>query len=126
MPEAGKQVVETGEPHVRVAPSFGFDPLMARDRVLGVSKEGSRGQRGQSRGERMIAPPISIVVVVSKGWNDCASWAYQRARCGGPRWIAEGLRGEGTMITTIHARRATEITGKRDDEKAEQKVYNKG
>ena len=58
IPEAGKQVVEAGELRMHVAPSFGFDPLMARDRVLGVSKEVSRGQRGQSRGERMIAPPV--------------------------------------------------------------------
>jgi hypothetical protein len=73
MPEPSKQIAEAGEPHVRVAPPFGFDPLMARGHVLGVSKEGSRGQRGQSRGERMIAPPISIVIDVSKGWNICAS-----------------------------------------------------
>jgi hypothetical protein len=66
---------------MRVAPSFWFDPLMARDRVLGVSKEGSRGQRGQSRGERMIAPPISIVIDVSKVWNDCASCVIKVSTC---------------------------------------------
>jgi hypothetical protein len=75
MPEAGKQIAEAGEPQVRVAPSFGFDPLMARDRVLGVSKEDSRDRGRKRREERGTddSSAGSIVIDVSKGWNTCAS-----------------------------------------------------
>jgi hypothetical protein len=67
----------------------------------------------------MIAPPISIVIDVSKGGNTCASCVMRHEGINvrdveASGRIAEGLGGgEGTMITTKHAQCATEITEKR-------------
>jgi hypothetical protein len=48
---ASKQTAEAGEPHVRVAPSFGFDPLMARVRswcFKGGFTRSTRAEQGRT------------------------------------------------------------------------------
>lgn len=73
MPEASKQIAEAGEPHVRVYPPFGFDPLIGARSRSWCFKGGPARSTQEEQGTTDVAPPISIAIVVSKGSNDCAS-----------------------------------------------------